>query len=119
MSFYDIEEIVTTSQQQPSQTEDIDDKLTIWKPKVLSALTCKIYLNPLHENLATKAELLTSLNSLYGDHPSHEIDFEIKETMAIPSAVGTRSTAYLIPLKPSSQKNKFRLPNSCSVTCFN
>ena len=79
----DIEEIVTTSHQQPSQTEDIDAKLTIWKPKVLSALTYKTYLNPLHEHLATKAESLTSLNSLYGDHPSHEIDFEIKETMAI------------------------------------
>ena len=55
----DIEEIVTTSRQQPSQTEDIDAKLTIWKPKVLSALTHKTYLNPLHEHLATKAESLT------------------------------------------------------------
>ena len=83
MSCDDIEEIVTNSHQQPSQTEDIDAKLTIWKPKVLSALTCKTYLNPLHEHLATKAESLISLNSLYGDHPSREIDFEIKETMAI------------------------------------
>ena len=39
MSCDDIEDIVTTSHQQPSQTEDIDAKLTIWKPKVLSALT--------------------------------------------------------------------------------
>ena len=83
MSCNDIEEIVTTSHIQPSQTQDIDAKLTIWKLKVLPALTCKTYLNPLHEHLATKAESLTSLNSLYGDHPSHEIDFEIKETMAI------------------------------------
>ena len=92
MSCDDIEEIVTTSHQQPSQTEDIDAKLTVWKPKVLS-LTHNTYFNPFHEHLATKAESFTSLNSLYVDHPSHEIDFEIKETMAIPSAVGTRSTA--------------------------
>ena len=59
MTCDDIEEIVTTSRQQPSQTEDIDAKLTIWKPKVLSALTHKTYLNPLHEHLATKAESLT------------------------------------------------------------
>ena len=38
MSCDDIEEIVTTSRQQPSQTEDINAKLTIWKPKMLSAL---------------------------------------------------------------------------------
>ena len=50
---------------------------------MLSALTYKTYLNPLHEHLASEAESLTSLNSLYGDHPSHEFDFEIKETMAI------------------------------------
>ena len=36
MSCDDIEEIVTTSHQQSSQTEDIDAKLTIWEPKVLS-----------------------------------------------------------------------------------
>ena len=48
-------EIVTNSHQQLSQTEDIETKLIIWKPKELSALTHKTYLNPLHEHLATKA----------------------------------------------------------------
>ena len=37
MSCDDMEEIVTTSHQQPSQTEDNDAKLTIWKPKVISS----------------------------------------------------------------------------------
>ena len=64
MSCDDIEEIITTSHQQPSQTEEIDDKLTIWKPKVLSDFNHKTNLNPLHEHLATKAESLTTLNSL-------------------------------------------------------
>ena len=64
MSCDDIEETVTTSHQQPSQMGDIDAKLTLWKLKMLSALTCKIYLNPSREHLAIKAESLTSLNSL-------------------------------------------------------
>ena len=33
-------------------------------------------INPLQEKLATKAELLTTLNSLYCHHPSDEIHFE-------------------------------------------
>ena len=47
--------IVTNSHQQLSQTEDIESKLLLWKPKELSALTHKTYLNPLHKDLATKA----------------------------------------------------------------
>ena len=82
MSWDDIEEIVTTSHQQLSQTEDFDAKLALWKPKVLSALIENTYLNPLHK-LATLAESLTSLNSLYSQHPSDEIHFEIKEIMSI------------------------------------
>ena len=106
MSCDDIEEIVTTSHQQPSQTEDTDAKLTIWKPKVLSALTYKTYLNPLHEHLATKAESLTSLNSLYSDHPSHEIDFEIKETIAI--NISSWYTEYRLSNPPENHRAKRR-----------
>ena len=104
MSCDDIEEIVTTSHPQPSHMEDIDAKLTIWKPKVLSTLSYKIYLHPLHEHLATKAESLTSLNSLYGDHPSDKIDLEIKETMAI--TISSWYTAYPIPLKTIEPKEE-------------
>ena len=56
---WDIEEIVASSDQLPSQT-DIDTKLAWLKPKVLSALIDNSYLNPLHENLDTKVELLTT-----------------------------------------------------------
>ena len=83
MNWDDIEEVVLTSHQQPSQTEVIDDKLAIWKPQVISALINNTFLSPLHGKLATKAEPLTSLNSLYFYHPHNEIDFEIKEIMAI------------------------------------
>ena len=48
-----------------SQTEEIDDKLAIWKPQVISALINNTFLSPLHGKFATKAESLTSLNSLY------------------------------------------------------
>ena len=83
MNWDDIEEVVLTSHQQPSQTEVIDDKLAIWKSQVISALINNTFLSPLHGKLATKAEPLTSLNSLYFYHPHNEIDFEIKEIMAI------------------------------------
>ena len=106
MSCDDIEETVTTSHQQPSQTEDIDAKLTIWKPKVFSVLTHKTYLNHFHEHLATKSESLTSLNSLYGDHPSHEIDFEIKETMAI--TISSWYTEYRLSNPPENHRAKRR-----------
>ena len=104
MSGDDIEEIATTSHQQPSQTGDA--KLTIWKPKVLSVLTHITYLNPLHEYLTTKAESSTSLNSLYGDHPSHEIDYEIKVTMDI--TISSWYTEYHLsnPLKNHRAKRR-------------
>ena len=102
---WNIKEIVASSDQQPSQT-DIDTKLASLKPKVLSALIDNSNLNPLHENLATKAELLTSLDSLYCHHPFDEIHFEIKVTMAIPSAIDTRSIAYPIPLKAIKPKKE-------------
>ena len=79
---WDIEEIVASYDQLPSQT-DIDTQLASLKRKVLSALIDNSYLNPLHEKLATKAELLTYLNSLYCHHPSDEMHFEIIETTAI------------------------------------
>ena len=106
MSCDDIEEIVTISHQQPSQTEDIDAKLTIWKLKVLSVLTHKTYLNSFHEHLATKAESLTTLNSRYGDHPSHEIDFEIKETMAITTSSWYTEYRLSNPLKTIEPKEE-------------
>ena len=54
---WNIEEIVASSDQLPSQT-DIDTKPASLKLKVLSALIDNSYLNPLHEKLATKAGLL-------------------------------------------------------------
>ena len=73
MNWGDIEEVVT-SHQQPSHTEVIDGKLAIWKPKVIPALINNSFLSPLHGKLATKAESLTSLNSLYFYHPHNKID---------------------------------------------
>ena len=55
MNWDDIEEVVLTSHQQPSQTEVIDDKLAIWKPQVISALINNTFLSPLDGKLATKA----------------------------------------------------------------
>ena len=73
---------------------------------MLSALTHKTYLNPLHEHLATKAESLTSLDSQYGDHPSHEIDFEFKETMAI--TISSLYTEYRLFNPPENHRAKRR-----------
>ena len=102
---WNIEEIVASSDQLPSQT-DIDTKLASLKPNVLSALIDNSYLNPLHEKLATKAELLTSLNSLYCHHPSNEIHFEIKETMAI--TISNWYTEYRLSYPPESHQAKRR-----------
>ena len=100
--FQSLDEIMSCDDiEENPQTEDIDAMLTIWKPKMLSALTHKTNLNPFHQHFATEAESFTLLNSLYGDHPSHEIDFGIKETMAI-----TRSTAYPILLKTIKPKEE-------------
>ena len=99
MSCDDIEEIVTTSHEQSSQTEDIDAKLTIWEPKVLS-----FQQNPLHEHHATEAESLRSLNSQYGDHPSHEIDFKNIETITISSWY----TEYRLSNPPENHRAKRR-----------
>ena len=102
---WNIEEIVASSDQLPSQT-DINTKLASLKPKVLSALIDISYLNPLHEKLATKAELLTSLNSLYCHHPSDEIHFEIKETMVI--TISNWYTEYRLSYPPESHQAKRR-----------
>ena len=107
MNWDDIEEVVLTSHQQPSQTEVIDDKLDIWKPQVISALINNTFLSPLHGKLATKAESLTSLNSLYFYHPHNEIDFEIKEIMAITiKTTGTRKIAHPILLRTIKPKEE-------------
>ena len=66
--------------------ESIDATLTAMKLQVLTALNNHTYLTPLHEFLATKAERLTSLRSLYDYHPSTELDFATKETIAITTA---------------------------------
>ena len=106
---WNIEEIVASSDQLPSQT-DIDTKLASLKPNVLSALIDNSYLNPLHEKLATKAELQTSLNSLYCHHPSNEIHFEIKETMAI--TISNWYTKYRLSYLESSV-NRHLTPFKC------
>ena len=105
MSCDDIEKIVTTSHQQPSQTEDTDAKLTIWKLKVLSALICKTYLNPLHEHLTTKAESLTSSNSLYSD-PSTRSILKLKRQMAI--SMSSWYTEYRLSNPPENHRAKRR-----------
>ena len=118
MNWDDIEEVVLTSHQQPSQTEVIDDKLAIWKSQVISALINNTFLSPLHGKLATKAEPLTSLNSLYFYHPHNEIDFEIKEIMAITISnwyTEYRAT-YPATIKP---KEEILTIHSRLVTCDN
>ena len=65
------------------QKKSLDATLSALKPQVLTALNNRTYLTPLHKTLATKAESLTSLKSLYDYHPSTELDFETKETIAI------------------------------------
>ena len=58
MNWDDIKEVVLTSHQQPLQTEEIDDKLAIWKPQAISALINNTFLSLLHGKLAAKAESL-------------------------------------------------------------
>lgn len=45
MSWGDIEEVVSTSHLQQSQTEVIDAKLAIWKPQVISGLMNNTFLS--------------------------------------------------------------------------
>ncbi|KAI6660169.1 hypothetical protein LOD99_10510 [Oopsacas minuta] len=69
--------------QQHSIYENIDSELLQLKPRILSALINNTYLTQLHEKLATKAASLTSLNLLYSYHPPNELNFEIKEKLAV------------------------------------
>ena len=54
MNWDDTKEVVLTSHQQPSQTEEIDDKLAIWKHQVILALNNNTFLSPLHESSQRK-----------------------------------------------------------------
>ncbi|KAI6647697.1 hypothetical protein LOD99_8538 [Oopsacas minuta] len=69
--------------QQHSIYENIYSELLQLKPRILSALVNNTYLTQLHENLATKAASLTSLNLLYSYHPPNELNFEIEEKLAV------------------------------------
>ncbi|KAI6656163.1 hypothetical protein LOD99_1496 [Oopsacas minuta] len=69
--------------QQHSIYENIDSELLQLKPRILSALVNNTYLTQLHEKLATKAASLTSLNLLYSYHPPNELNFEVKEKLAV------------------------------------
>ena len=68
MNCDDIEEIVTTSHRHLSQSEDIDAKLKIWKPKVLSALTDKLNLNLLHMRISLQKPLQKPNHSHHSIH---------------------------------------------------
>ncbi|KAI6655698.1 hypothetical protein LOD99_1838 [Oopsacas minuta] len=77
-----MEETFVTPQQH-SIYENINSELLQLKPRILSALVNNTYLTQLHEKLATKAASLTSLNLLYSYHPPNELNFEIKEKLAV------------------------------------
>ena len=79
MNWDDIEEVVVTSHQQPSQTDIIDDKLAIWKPQVISALINNSFLNPLHGKLATNAETMTSSHSLCFSTHTTKLTMKLKK----------------------------------------
>ena len=66
--------------------------LSILKPQIISSLANQTYLSTLHKNLATIAESLTNLDSLYSYHPSTELSSNTKETIAI--EVATWYTEY-------------------------
>ena len=53
------------------------------KSQIISSLANQTYLSTLHKNLATIAESLTNLDSLFSYHPSTELSSNIKETIAI------------------------------------
>ena len=77
-----IEEIYD-SPKQGVTGESLEATLSALKPRVLTALNNRTYLTSLHKKLATKAESLKSLKSLYDYHPSTKLEFTTKETIAI------------------------------------
>ena len=74
------------------EEETLKHTLSILKSQIISSLTNQTYLSTLHKNLATIAESLTNLDSLYSYHPSTELSSNTKETIAI--EVATWYTEY-------------------------
>ena len=52
------------------EEETLKHTLSILKSQIISSLANQTYLSTLHKNLATIAESLTNLDSLYSYHPS-------------------------------------------------
>ena len=80
-----IEEIYPCEERKREEEEEetLHQQLTTLKPQVISSLTNQTYLSTLHKKLAVLAESLTNLNSLYSYHPSTDLNFNTKETIAI------------------------------------
>ena len=80
-----IEEIYPCEERKREEEEEetLKRQLTTLKPQVISSLTNQTYLSTLHKKLAVLAESLTNLNSLYSYHPSTDLNFNTKETIAI------------------------------------
>ena len=79
------EETFDSQEQLLSETEKeiLDNKFNDIKPQVLTSLLNNTYLTDLHGTLATKAQSLTSLTTLYDHHPSTSINYITKEYIAI------------------------------------